>query len=57
MQLVKSMAKIVKVKSVDTKEWMDSIAELDDPQDMLDTWAVAVQELNYVLVTAHERTT
>jgi glycerate-2-kinase len=31
MQLVKSMAKIVKTKSVDTKEWMDSIAELDDP--------------------------
>jgi len=57
MQLVKSMAKIVKVKSVDTKEWMDSIAELDDPQDMLDTWAVAVQELTYVLTTAHERTT
>jgi hypothetical protein len=57
MQLVKSMAKIVKTKSVDTKEWMDSLAELDDPQDQLDTWAVAVQELTVVLQVAHQRTT
>lgn len=56
MQHVKSMAKIVKAKAVDTLEWMEAIDELDDPTDIRETWAVTVQELTYVLTEAHKRT-